>query len=207
VRPLSRLHAVTDAAVLGLPDLGVRAAAIAAAGPAVALHARDRTAGGGAIARSAQRFLALARPPEAAVFVNARPDVAGALGAQGVQLGAADLSPADARASFPAGWIGRSVHSEEEAAAAAREGADFLMVGAIYASASHPDRPPAGLGLVREAARLGLPVIAIGGVTAARAAEVRDAGAYGAAAIGALWRAADPAAAALAMLAPWLEDA
>jgi thiamine monophosphate synthase len=71
VRPLPRLHAVTDAAVLALDDLGVRAAAIAAAGPAVALHARDRTAGGAALAAATRRFLALARPPEAAVFVNA----------------------------------------------------------------------------------------------------------------------------------------
>jgi len=207
MRPLPRLHAITDASVLALPDLGVRAAAIAAAGPAVALHARDRTAAGAALARVAQRFLALARPPEAAVFVNARPDVAGAVGAQGVQLGGADLTPDDARASFPVGWIGRSIHSPKEADAAAREGADFLLAGGIYASASHPDRTPAGLALVREAARLGLPVIAVGGLDAARAAEARDAGAYGAAAISALWRAADPAAAALAMLAPWLEDA
>ncbi len=207
MRPLPRLHAITDASVLALPDLGVRAAAIAAAGPAVALHARDRAAAGAALARVAQRFLALARPPEAAVFVNARPDVAGAVGAQGVQLGAADLTPADARVSFPTGWIGRSIHSPREADAAAQEGADFLLAGGIYASGSHPDQAPAGLVLVREAARLGLPVIAIGGLDAARAAEVRDAGGYGVAAIGALWRAPDPAAAALAMLAPWLENA
>ena len=44
MRPLPRLHAVTDAAVLAVPDFGIRAAAIAAAGPAVALHARDRAA-------------------------------------------------------------------------------------------------------------------------------------------------------------------
>jgi thiamine-phosphate pyrophosphorylase len=50
-------------------------------------------------------------------------------------------------------------------------------------------------------------VIAIGGIDAARAREVRAAGAYGVAAITALWRAADPAAAALALLAPWTEDA
>jgi thiamine-phosphate pyrophosphorylase len=47
-------------------------------------------------------------------------------------------------------------------------------------------------------------VIAIGGIDASRAAEVRDAGAYGIAAISALWSAADPAAAALALLEPWL---
>lgn len=206
MRPLPRLHAVTDAEVLAAPDFGVRAAAIAAAGSAVALHARDRTAGGAALARTAARLLTLARPAEAAVFVSGRPDVAAALGAQGVQLAAKDLAPADARRILPAGWIGRSVHTEAEAAAAVDEGADYLLVGNVYQTASHPGRPAAGLDLVRAAAVLGRPVIAIGGIDAARAAAVREAGAWGVAAIAALWRAPDPAAAALALLAPWADD-
>lgn len=206
MRPLPRLHAITDAAVIAAEDFPVRAAAIAAAGPAVALHARDRTAGGATLARVAQRLVALARPPEAAVVVNGRPDIAGAVGAQGVQLGAGDLRPAEARASFPHGWIGCSVHSALEAEAAARDGADYLLVGNVYQTASHPGRPGKGLGLVRDAAALGLPVIAIGGLDATRTAAAREAGAYGVAAIAALWWAADPAAAALALLAPWNED-
>jgi thiamine-phosphate diphosphorylase len=200
------VHAITDPAVLAAADFPARAAAIAAAGSAVALHARDRGAGGAALARVALRLVALADPAEAAVFVNARPDVARAAGAQGVQLGGADLPPADARASFPRGWIGRSVHSMREAEAAAAEGADFLLVGSVYPTASHPGRPGAGPELVRDTARLGLPVIAIGGMDPGRAAAVRDAGAYGVAAITALWRAGDPAAATLAMLAPWSES-
>jgi thiamine-phosphate diphosphorylase len=207
VRPLPRLHAITDAAVIAAPDFAVRAGAIAAAGSVVALHARDRLASGAALTRVALRLAALARPPEASVFVNARPDVAQVSGAQGVQLGASDLLPADARASFPRGWIGRSVHSRREAEAAAAEGADYLVVGNVYETASHPGRPAGGLGLVRDSARLGLPVIAIGGVDASRVAEVRDEGAYGVAAIRALWWATDPAAAALAMVAPWTESA
>ena len=86
------------------------------------------------------------------------------------------------------------------------EGADFLLVGNVYPTTTHPGRPGAGLELVRGAAALGRPVIAIGGIDAARATEARAAGAYGVAAITALWRAADPAAAALALLAPWAED-
>jgi thiazole tautomerase (transcriptional regulator TenI) len=207
VRPLPRLLAGTDAAALAAPDFAARAAAIAAAGPAVALHARDRSSGGASLARVALRLVALAGPPEASVFVNARPDVAQATGAQGVQLGATDLRPAEARASFPLGWIGRSVHSPQEAEAAAGEGADYLLVGNVYRTASHPDRPAGGLALVRDSVRLGLPVIAIGGIDPSRAAAVRDEGAYGVAAIAALWRAADPAAAALALLAPWTETA
>jgi thiamine-phosphate diphosphorylase len=123
-----------------------------------------------------------------------------------VQLGTGDLAPADARCVLPGGWIGRSVHTMEEAGAAVTEGADFLVVGSIYSTASHPDREPAGPRLVTRTASLGLPVIAIGGVTPARVVELREAGAYGVAAIRSLWQAADPAAATMAMLSPWLED-
>jgi thiamine-phosphate diphosphorylase len=207
MRPLPRLHALTDAGILAAADFGVRAAAIAAAGPAVALHARDHGASGAALARAALRLLSLARPPEAAVFVNGRPDLAAAVAAHGVQLGSTDLAAGDARAVLPQGWIGRSVHSADEAAAAVGEGADFLMVGNVYQTATHPGRPAAGLGLLREAVALGIPVIAVGGIDPARAAEVREAGAYGAAAIGALWHQTDPAAAAIALLQPWLEEA
>ncbi|HEX6614950.1 MAG TPA: thiamine phosphate synthase [Gemmatimonadales bacterium] len=203
MRPLPRLHAVTDAAVLAAPDFGVRAAAIAAAGPAVALHARDRESGGAALARAAERMLSLARPPEAAVFVNGRPDIAAAVGAHGVQLASGDLAPGDVRRILPHGWIGRSVHSTAEARAAIEAGADYLLVGSVYETATHPGHAPAGLALVRETSVLGRPVIAIGGIDAGRAAEAREAGAYGVAAIRALWQAADPAAAALALLAPW----
>ena len=206
MRPLPRLHAITDPSVLALDDLGVRAAAIAAAGPSVALHARDRQAGGARLAALAARLVSLAWPPEATVIVAGRPDVACAVGAQGVQLAEGDLAPADAREVFPLGWIGRSVHSAVEAARAVDEGADYVLAGNVFESASHPGRPAAGLELITAAARAGLPVIAIGGITAANAAAARDAGAWGVAAIRALWHAEDSAAATLALLEPWLEE-
>ena len=207
MRPLPRVHAFTDAAILSASDFGIRAAAIAAGGAAVALHARDRSGTAAQLAAAALRMVALAQPPEAAVFVNGRPDVAAAAGAQGVQLGSSDLTPADARRVLASGWIGRSVHSVEEASAAVDEGADFLVVGSVFPTSSHPDWRAAGPDLVTRAARLGRPVIAIGGVTPERVPELKAAGAYGVAAIRALWLAADPAAATLAMLAPWAEDA
>jgi thiamine-phosphate diphosphorylase len=203
MRPLPRLHAITDAAVLADSDLGIRAAAIAAAGSAVALHARDRTMETAGLARVAQRFIALARPPEAAVFVSGRPDLARAIGAQGVQLSGSDLAVSDARRVFPDGWIGRSVHSVAEARVAVDEGADLVLLGNIYETQTHPGRPGIGLEPLRESAALGIPVIAIGGVTPDRAVEVRDAGAWGIAAIRALWGATDPYAAAVALLEPW----
>jgi thiamine-phosphate pyrophosphorylase len=204
MRPLPRLHAITDSSILALDDFPVRAAAIASAGSAVALHARDRQATAPALTAVARRMLTLATPPEAAVIVNARPDIAVVLGAHGVQLGIDDLAPADVRglAGPWRGWIGRSVHSVSEAAEAKAGGADYLVVGSIYPTPSHPGAG-AGLVLIAEVATLGLPVIAIGGITPERALHVRDAGAYGVAVISALWHAADCATAAMALLAPW----
>jgi thiamine-phosphate diphosphorylase len=128
------------------------------------------------------------------------------VGAQGVQLSKDDLTPADVRRVLPHGWVGCSVHSRDEAASAAKMGADFLVLGTIYPSQSHPGRTPAGLDLIRDVASLEIPVIAIGGITPLQVHEVRAAGAYGVAAIRALWHASDPAAAAVAMLAPWQES-
>ncbi len=206
MRPLPRLHAITDHAVLVAPEYRVRLAAIAAVGPAVALHARDRQASDRVLIDTATRMLAHAQPPGAATFVNARPDIAAALGAQGVQLGAGDLSPRDARKIFPNGWIGASIHSESEARRAIDEGADFLVAGSIFPTGSHPDQPAAGLELLDRVAGLGRPVIAIGGITAGRVGQVCRAGAYGVAAISALWQARDSGAAALELLSPWMDS-
>lgn len=206
MRPLPRLHAITDARVRALEDFGVRAAAIAAAGPAVALHARDRSAGGAVLSALADRIAALVAPPEAQLAVNGRPDVAAASRAQGVQLGGGDLAVADARRVAPQCWIGRSVHDEDAARAAVDQGADLLIAGTIFESTSHPGRAGAGPALIERIARLGVPVVAIGGMTPERARLAHDAGAWGVAAIAALWDAADPAAAALAMLEPWMQE-
>lgn len=207
MRPLPRLHAITNGEVLALDDLGIRAAAIAAAGAAVALHARHVGADGEALFRLAERFSALASPPEACVFVNGRADIARVVGAAGVHLGQRHVSPGDARRLCPNAWIGCSVHSGEEIEAARAEGADYLVAGPIYATASHPHTTATGLGLLEQAARTGLPVIAIGGVDAANVAVLRAAGAWGVAAVTALWHANDSAAAALALLDPWMNDA
>lgn len=210
MRPLPRLHAVTDRTVLELEDFPVRAAAIAAAGPAVAIQVRDHAATAERLTAVAKRVGALARPPEASVFINGRADIAAALELQGLHLSQRDLVASDARAAFGGrwqGWIGVSVHSSSEADAALAEGADYLMVGNVYETSTHPGRPGTGLALVRELADRGAPVIGIGGITPARVAALCDAGAYGVAAITALWHAEDPARAALALLAPWSEAA
>ena len=207
MRPLPRLFAVTTDSICRAADFGVRAAAIAAAGSAAAILVRAPNSTTAQHAAFAERVTALARPPEAAVFVQARADLARAVGADGVQLRAADLPPREARGVLGRGWVGRSVHSAEEAEAALAEGADYLVAGNVFDSVSHPGFPGRGLEWLSGIAALGRPVIAIGGLTGARSAAARDAGAWGVAVISAVWEADDPAAAAAALLAPWSEAA
>lgn len=193
--PLDRLHAITDELVAGRSDLPTRATALAAgAANRLTLHARGPALSGRELYALARRFAELC--PRARVFVNDRVDVALAARAHGVQLRRTSLAPADARAIGPNWWIGRSVHELDEARAAQAAGADYLVVGPVFTSATHPDRPPLDTRTLEHITGLGLPVIAIGGVTPERIAPLRAAGVYGVAAIRALWDAPDPVAAA-----------
>jgi len=203
MRPLPRLFAVTTDTICRAADFGVRAAAVAALGPAAALVIRAPGSTAAQHSAFAERVTALARPPEAAVIVHGRPDLARAVSAQGVQLRHSDLAPADARRVFSRGWIGVSVHSREEAVEAVDQGADYLVAGNVFETTSHPDRPARGLPWLADICRLGTPVVAIGGITAERAPEVKATGAWGVAAISALWHGPDSAGAALALARPW----
>jgi thiamine-phosphate diphosphorylase len=137
------------------------------------------------------------------LFVNDRLDVALTLRAAGVQLGRGSLPVSAARELEHRWWIGRSVHTMAEAQTAKAEGADYLVVGPVYATASHPDQPPLGVEPVRQIVALQLPVIAIGGVTPERVNALRAVGVAGVAAIRAFWDAADPQVAARWMLEEW----
>jgi thiamine-phosphate pyrophosphorylase len=123
----------------------------------------------------------------ARTLINNRLDVAMAAGADGVHLPSDAASSARIRAAAPAGFIvGRSVHSEDEARAAEGEGGcDYLLFGSVFESASKPHgHTVAGLdALARVCASVRLPVVAIGGMTADRAADVARAGAAGVAGI------------------------
>jgi thiamine-phosphate diphosphorylase len=127
------------------------------------------------------------RPRGCLVLVNDRTDVAIASGADGVHLKSDAPSGTDVRAIVPAGFVvGRSVHSLEEARAGIDTGGcDYLLFGTVFPSRSKPDgHPVAGIeALERVCQSVQLPVLAIGGITEARARQVADAGAAGIAAI------------------------
>lgn len=201
--PLPRLHAITDERIARRPDLEEIARELAIGGGSdLAFHARGRELTGLEHFDLAAR---LAVRPSARLFVNDRLDVALAVPCAGVQLGHGSLPVDAARALNPQWWIGRSVHDLAEAEAARTEGADYLVVGPVFATASHPGRPALGLRALQAivAAAGELPVIAIGGISAERVKEVRAGGAYGVAAIRALWDDAEPAEAARRMRA-WM---
>ena len=134
----------------------------------------------------------------ALLIINDRADVAAAVGADGVQLGEDGL-PVDAARQVlgPGSLIGRSVHSEAGASQAAAQGCDFLIVGTMYATATHPGATPAGPSLVR---RIGgcrrLPLIGIGGITPTNASQVLAAGAAGVAVISSILGSPQPGEAA-----------
>jgi thiamine-phosphate pyrophosphorylase len=197
---LPRLLAYADAEVVARDDLGQRAAAIAAVGPEVALVARWPGGTADQLTTLADRFVRLARPTGARVLVTGRADIAVAVGADGVILRRDDLAVADAR-TIGARLVFRSVHGVDEAREAVQDGADALVVGTIWPTDSHPGRPGAGRDLLRSVAALGVPCYAIGGVTAERAMEARAAGAYGAAAVRAVWAASDRFKAASVLVA------
>ena len=134
----------------------------------------------------------------ALLFVNERVDVAAACGADGVQLGEEGLSvQAARRVAGPGMLVGRSVHTVEGAVTAQEEGADLLLVGAVFTTPSHAGAQPAGTGLLAAAAaQVKTPLAGIGGITAANVGEVMKAGAAGAAVIRAILGAEDPQRAA-----------
>jgi thiamine-phosphate pyrophosphorylase len=147
----------------------------------------------------------------ALLLINDRVDVAQACGAVGVQL------PEDGLPTSVARWvmgrhalIGRSVHDVEAAKQAEADGADMVLVGPVFKTASKPDAKPVGLELVKEIAEgVPLPVIAIGGITPENAGDAIRAGAAGVAVISAICAAADPRGAAetltQAMAEAWQE--
>jgi thiamine-phosphate pyrophosphorylase len=197
-RSLPKLHAVTTNSILEHPDYAARARALSVSSE-VALHIRSRRLGGRELFQVALLMQESTAETGTAIFVNDRADVARAAEVNGLHLPASGLPVAAARRILGVDrLIGCSTHSVTEAHAARDAGADYVFLGPIWRTPSHPDRPPLGPEIISQID--GIPVIAIGGVTPKLVAAAVEAGAYGVAAITSLWHAPDPNMVARRML-------
>lgn len=163
-------------------------------GGATAVQLRMKEAPARTMLETARHVAARCRAAGVAFIVNDRVDIAVAAEAAGVHVGQDDLPAAAARALLGAGpFLGVSAATQEEAAAASDGGADYLGVGAVYATATKADAGEAvGLARIRAvAASCNLPVVGIGGITIDNAAAVIRAGAAGVAVITAVTMADD----------------
>ena len=195
-----RLCLVTDRSLT--PDHGamphrdlvaVVGACVAAGLPAVQL--REKDLGALELAALARRVRAVTAG-RAWLIVNDRVDIALAAGADGVQRTSTSLPILDIRAIAGSRLrIGASTHSREDALDAEAAGADWLVFGPVYDTASKRRYgAPQGVKTLEAVTRaVRLPVVAIGGITPSRVAEVREAGAHGVAVISAILAAPSPA--------------
>ena len=184
----SRLLLVTDRhQTNGRPLVPLLQRVFTAAAPAIQLRERDL---------SAREYVALAREVQAVMasrrsqlLINDRIDVALALEGVGVHLRSNSLPVSVARQLLGAQrLLGVSVHAVEEVLSAQSQGADYVILGPIYETPSKQMfGPPLGIHTLEKACRLvRIPIVGIGGVTAARAREMRRVGAFGVAVITAI---------------------
>ena len=196
------LYVVTDPeAALPVPDQ-VRAAA---KGGARIIQIRDKTAPDARIAALVHALLPEMAALGVCLIVNDRVEVALAVGAHGLHIGQGDGDPVAIRRRLPPGMIlGLSIETEAQARHVP-PCVDYAGVGPVRATPTKPDHAaPIGFaGLARITALLPMPSYAIGGIRPGDAAALRGAGAVGMAVVSAVTRAADPVAAARALIEEW----
>lgn len=175
---LPRLYVILDAALLRIPakecakslvDAGVRL-----------IQYRNKRASGRELFETSRELAEYLNPIGVRFIVNDRADVAALVRAGGVHVGQDDLGVEQARRVVGEGkWVGISTHNPGQFRSALETSAEYIAVGPIFATGSkeNPD-PVVGVGFVREArAMTDKPIVAIGGITLERAAEVIEAGA------------------------------
>jgi thiamine-phosphate pyrophosphorylase len=189
----ARLYLVLEARPHGRDPSSLLDAALRGGVDVVQL--RDKELPDDELVRAAEPFRRACDTHGALFVLNDRPDLVIACGADGVHVGQGDASVADARRAVGADRIvGLSIETETQLDAIA--GADYLGVGAVFATPTKTESVAGGLELVRAAAGVTIPWFAIGGIELDNVAEVAAAGAPGVAVVRAIRDANDPEAAA-----------
>jgi len=191
----ARLHVLLTETLCARPWEETCRAALA--GGADVIQLREKHLSDAALLARARQVRKWTQAHAALLIVNDRPDIARLADADGVHLGQADLPVAAARAIVgPQRIVGKSTHSTAEAQAALAEAPDYLAVGPMFASQTKPDVAVAGPALLHAVLPMTtLPIVAIGGLDAARIAQI-GAGAWQAALCEAIVKAPDTTAAA-----------
>jgi thiamine-phosphate pyrophosphorylase len=198
-----RLMVITDRTLLRGRD-PVHTCRAAVRGGATIIQVRDKTAPPRELVVLVRALVAGLPVP---VLVNDRVDVALAAGAAGAHLGQDDVPVAAVRPHVPAGFVlGLSVGTPAELERSRPSPADYWSIGPCFATATKPDAGaalgPEGFAALARGAPAALPVIGVGGITAANAPRILAAGAAGIAVIGAVLGAPDPEIAARAFASP-----
>jgi len=193
-----RLYAVTDRAWARDDDEFFSQIAAAIDGGARFVQLREKHLGREAFLKEAERFVALCREKGAVSIINDDVEIAAETGADGVHVGQEDLACSRARAILgPDKIIGVSTHSPAEAVAAQAAGADYLGVGAAFASRTKGEaRPISAADMSAVTAAVSIPAAAIGGITRENISLLAGRGLAGVAVVSAIFAQPDVRAAA-----------
>ena len=178
--PACQLYLITPPVIDDLEAFAARLEAALDAGPVAALQIRLKPASDSAITATVRRLAPIARSRDVAVILNDRPDLASALGCDGVHVGQEDASVASARRIMgKSAMIGATCHdSRHLGMEAAEQGADYVAFGAFYPTATKETlhRPELEILTVWQET-MEIPSVAIGGITIDNAAPLITAGA------------------------------
>lgn len=197
-----RLYAVTDRAWAADEDVLMAQIEAAIDGGASIVQLREKRLDNASFLAEAERFTALCRRKGVISIINDSVEIAVQSGADGVHIGQEDLEAGAARGILgPDRIIGVSAHSVEEALRAQTAGADYLGVGAAFATGTKADASPISRETIRAiTAAVHIPVVAIGGITRENIALLRGCGLAGVAVVSALFARPDVRAAAEELL-------
>ncbi len=175
----------------------VEVAAKALSGGACAIQLRDKTGERRTVLDAAQKLQEMCAEAGAVFIVNDWVDIAALVNADGVHLGQNDIPIGRARTLLSEAQLtGTSNALQQEALDSESDGADYVAVGAMFATDTKQDTRPAGVETLKQVkGSVGVPVIAIGGINADNIGQIAYAGADSACVASAVTKADDPEAA------------